>query len=765
MYPVLVSEAEDPIQSALSARGAGPVLERVPTARRVALPSLDGRPASAPLTLARTPGQVWLVAAREPPDLDGLAHAVAVGVGGVGAARLDGRLGRATAVVGPVRAPIDSSTHREAEALLTAFRTDAGGPEHPFDPALTHTPSAPHWLLLRPCDTRIELPGVVRDLQVGLQIGLATEGIFVVPEGSSAGLRLPHPLTKSEHWGRPRLEAPGVVLEGGLLEHALFELLARASRHPEAPSELFAALLDGPGPVEAAARALLEHVPIAGDAPVLAAHGEGASAAAALSEHLSVFGSFEVWAEAVRLAAPVDITRPSPSPLEAPPGAPWPPRTPAEIWSLATWRAHGYDGASFEALTREPELQRARALRAALAREQDPIAAAELELRRADALEAEEPATAAAALLRAAQDFERAGQAERGLEAARRASRLHPIGEDTLRRAATCPAAAPEEASWWHHLAHVLDRAPPAGAPRSPCPQLSRAELMDLDPGVGGWLSDLKVRLATPPLPARDQLIRGLERLEAGDPVHERVAALSEAMGLEPVPTYLFRGDEPIGISAWPTSPPVLLVGAAHCRTGDRRALEGAALDFALAVELAHIAAGHPVLAFDDSLVGTSRSVYQAFGRYAGTAETAVDLVSLIPGIDQLAKIQRLIVLSRRVFKAKTNLDKAGKLANPLVRKVAPPLPAQRGLTRDGLVGSAARLRQHADRVGLRLVGDVDAATRAVLATGSAAPRRLDTFDRSGLSALLTESPSRLGMDEVVRLGLLFEDAAGWEMP
>jgi len=90
-------------------------------------------------------------------------------------------------------------------------------------------------------------------------------------------------------------------------------------------------------------------------------------------------------------------------------------------------------------------------------------------------------------------------------------------------------------------------------------------------------------------------------------------------------------------------------------------------LKFLLGVELAHLRCNHPLLNVDESLLGTGKSAYQVFGGFAGTAETVVDLLTLIPGLDQVRKLQTVLKLSRGVFKARSAVDKGVALASPVL--------------------------------------------------------------------------------------------------
>ena len=378
------------------------------------------------------------------------------------------------------------------------------------------------------------------------------------------------------------------------------------------------------------------------------------------------------------------------------------------------------------------------------------------------------PLQPGAVRLEAAQAFLTAGLQSAALDATRTAVTEDFLQADVLRGAAKLKSLSitDQERAWWLHIANVLSPSERSYPGTEPAPALSPKSLASLYPAEDDWMSSWRTRMNTPQLPHRDQLIRGLERVEPSvwPDLSQLIAELSKALGIEPVPAYLYRGDEAVGISGWPTRPPVLLIGVEHLTEGPRL-LEPLALRFALAVELAHIAAGHPILAFDDSILGTSQSVYRAFGRFAGTAETAVELVSLIPGIDQLARLQKLIKLSRRVFFVRRTVDKAERVAQPILQRVVPRRRTIniRGLARDGLQGTALAFRMQADRAALRLTGDVQAAVQAILATGPSPSVRLEALKTHGLASFVAPTSNDklpLTVDESIRLASLLEDAA-----
>lgn len=318
--------------------------------------------------------------------------------------------------------------------------------------------------------------------------------------------------------------------------------------------------------------------------------------------------------------------------------------------------------------------------------------------------------------------------------------------------------AEPAKLQWWRHLARVVAGPLPArgdASPRPASPTITTEDLDALHPSGMGWLDALKQALAWSPTALdREDLVRGLQPL-AEEHAHllDDIGELSSALGIRAPEAFIYRGAGSVGVAAQPTQPPVLLIGAEHLREG-RRSLSREQLRFLWAVELTHLAARHPILDNDPTLLGTSRSVYAAFGAYSGAAETVVDLVSLVPGIDQLSKLQRVLIISRRLFAARNVLDKAGSLAAPLLHLVGSPSQEPRTLAREGLEGAALQLRIHADRAALLLTGDLDAAVSSVLLASSEPELAADYTDH-GLAHLLSRAEAGIPADLLVRLGSL----------
>ena len=339
---------------------------------------------------------------------------------------------------------------------------------------------------------------------------------------------------------------------------------------------------------------------------------------------------------------------------------------------------------------------------------QAPDEAARLIEAVADARQNELAAGLEALWIEAADLHLRAGASDQALGALSRAVQAGFLSPDIYRTAAG-KAGSADVAGWWQHVAWVLSGQTPSGRPRPRAEGLSKARLDGLHPGGEGWLEDIKRWIQAPNAPERDHLIRGLERIESSTypDIFRAVGDVCQRLETQPPVMYVYRGDDGFGLSGWPVQPPLLLVGHQHLAEGPRH-LSGDALTFAVAVELVHLACGHPILSFDSSLVGTSRSAYQAFGRFAGTAETVVDVITLLPIAGQT---KALLDLTKKLLTRWNRVNKATGLASPVMRwlGMSPATGTEEatGVGPDRLEGAALQLRMQADRAALLLCGSL----------------------------------------------------------
>ncbi|MFK7930391.1 MAG: hypothetical protein AB8H79_19540 [Myxococcota bacterium] len=354
-------------------------------------------------------------------------------------------------------------------------------------------------------------------------------------------------------------------------------------------------------------------------------------------------------------------------------------------------------------------------------------------------------------------------------DAARSALREALAGDfldlEAWQAALDCDVGLPDSlVGWWKHVYAILaggDAAP--GAPLGGLSSMDDATLDVLHPGGAGWLEGLRHQLDGAQPPSYEALTRGLDRLREAEfnSTAEVLETLADRLTLPVTPTgHVFRGTGAWGVSAWPSTPPVVLVGADHLRDGERH-LPANILTFAVAAELVHLRCNHPVLTFDASWLGTSRSVYDQVNGWAGTAETIFDIVTLVPGLDQAKKIQTVVKLASTAFRTRGALDKAVRLSDPVTQWLGlGGNPETKGLSREGLSGAALQFRVQAERAALLMTGDLAAAVHATLALSTRSAHLLQTVQKNGLLSVLADPNSGLSGDELFRLTSLVEFAA-----
>lgn len=454
------------------------------------------------------------------------------------------------------------------------------------------------------------------------------------------------------------------------------------------------------------------------------------------------------------------------------------PLPPEALLALArTAEAAGYAGIAVRALSRAVETApRVEATRLELARvlehvAQRPVEAAEVLTTLADALDdarLDAPTTPRWRLwTEAARLYARAGHPEEAREALREALAgdfLDVAAWDAVLEVGRVHIPKTTRDFWLHVRRLLAGERVPDGAPAPPVSTLDDATLDALHPGGAGWLDGLRRQLDAATPPPFDTLTRGLDRLAEArfDQAVDVLDRWSRALDLERPPAgHVFRGRGAWGIAAWPSEPPVLLVGAEHLREDDPRHLAEDELGFAMAAELVHLRCDHPVLSFDQDWLGTSRSVYGQVSGWAGTAETVFDLVTLLPGLDQVKKIQTVVKIAKGVFLARGTVDKALGLADPVSRWLGVTKDAGiTGLSREGLSGTALQFRLQAERAALLLTGDLRAATRALLKTSTTSAGAVERLEAEGLAALLLDPEPAFTGEELVRLTALVEFAA-----
>ncbi len=319
--------------------------------------------------------------------------------------------------------------------------------------------------------------------------------------------------------------------------------------------------------------------------------------------------------------------------------------------------------------------------------------------------------------------------------------RLEPLSEPRLRALANANGSDPRARRAVARAARVLAALSPGGLSQ-PCPPLptdTRApfDRSTLDQrlrhplarGSGRFATRLSELVAAVPEPDLGFLRDFCEELSETRHA-DATRALTRAaylLGLPSVNAYVSHGARSVGLRAFGSNEPFVLIGKRHLTAGDEYGLAGGELDFALGAELAHISFGHQRVTAGEVWAG-------AAGK---TKDALVALGFVLPVVADLGgpRVQRILGrLGTEAFERATR----GALR-------LPELFAARAATRGEPLGQrneelivAHRLVQlSADRAGLAIARDLCSALRAMLLTRSDYRELVSLATTSGLTHAL----------------------------
>jgi hypothetical protein len=223
------------------------------------------------------------------------------------------------------------------------------------------------------------------------------------------------------------------------------------------------------------------------------------------------------------------------------------------------------------------------------------------------------------------------------------------------------------------------------------------------------------------------------------------LARATRLLSLPRVSAYVSHGARSVGLRAFGSSEPFVLIGERHLTPDDSYFLRGTELDFALGAELAHLAFGHQRVTSGEVWAGAAGKTKDALAALGLVLPVVVDLGG--------PRVQRILGrLGSEAFERATR----GALR-------LPELFAERGAS-----GSAEPLSQRneelilahrlvqlsADRAGLAIAQDLGGALRAMLLTRTDYRDLVDAAAKSGLSQALKarESHSLAVQDLMLRV-------------
>lgn len=268
-----------------------------------------------------------------------------------------------------------------------------------------------------------------------------------------------------------------------------------------------------------------------------------------------------------------------------------------------------------------------------------------------------------------------------------------------------------------------------------------------------GTVEKLQGRVAKVTIPDHGALRSYAERVtERNNP---RVAGLladaALALGVSGVEVYISHGRKDLGIRAYASSPPFVVIGGQHLDEESESSLSDSELLFALGTEVAHLRFKHTRLTSSDvwdGVFSTSKQALELVGAFSGPLGFLGKAVS---GLQRLVVIQKILggatQVTRGAGKAVQLVGFARRFQSlgkklgysPKVAK-----DTEIGTRESGLLATCRLMQLTADRAGLVLSGNPRAAIEAIFRTSGEYRAELPLVRRHGL----TKTLSRRGEDD-----------------
>lgn len=305
------------------------------------------------------------------------------------------------------------------------------------------------------------------------------------------------------------------------------------------------------------------------------------------------------------------------------------------------------------------------------------------------------------------------------LRSATELARLHPLVGERVRELAAVASGELQRRALLvvkllepGGLAKSVDSAVETGPVRALPERLMNEELRHPSAREGSpVLGKVQSLLANVPFPNLGMLRDYCEKL--GDGRYPLAAqALRQAViafGVPGVQAYISQGVKGVGLRGYESEPPFVLIGGQHLEGGEYQ-MTAAELRFALGAEITHLRFGHTRVTSSEVWAGTWDKGRQGL-------DVALTLLPFLRGWELADKAMRAtrkmkIPLVTRVF------DTADAVKNRVIGPTLgahPETPDELSLLNEQLVTTHRAMQLTADRAGLILSGDPQAAVRAVL--------------------------------------------------
>ena len=323
------------------------------------------------------------------------------------------------------------------------------------------------------------------------------------------------------------------------------------------------------------------------------------------------------------------------------------------------------------------------------------------------------------------------------VEALSELARLHPLVVGRLEALLT--VAGPELAP---RVRDVVAALQPGGllgrvvpgplplAPRSPLTEsLIEGSLRHpLSREEGPPLDRLRTLLAAVPTPEYGVLRDYCERLSPRTAA-DALAVFEDAsrvLGVTDTEAYVSRGTKGVGVRAYDGQPPFLLIGGEHLDDASEFHMTRSELAFAVGAELAHLRLGHTRVTSSDAWNGAVAKARQGIDVALGVLPLRGVVVA-----DRVAQAgSTLLAPVLREFVRMTNRGKRGRAA---------PKPQANVLSiiNEELLVTHRVMQLTADRAGLVICGELNAALRAMLLVRRDFRDELPRVERRGMAPVL----------------------------
>ncbi|MCP4346929.1 MAG: hypothetical protein GY795_15550 [Desulfobacterales bacterium] len=226
-------------------------------------------------------------------------------------------------------------------------------------------------------------------------------------------------------------------------------------------------------------------------------------------------------------------------------------------------------------------------------------------------------------------------------------------------------------------------------------------------------------------------------------------------LGMEIVEAFISSGEQNMGITAYPGSPPFILIGSIHLENGTGFAMSDSELRYIIGVELAHLRFKHERI--------TSREIWE------GAFDKTMSVIEFIPVagtyLSKLGKYGKLVGHASEIAKKIINVqqyitqakDVATSAQNFYYKHTDTEKPPD--ANKQNLLSAFREMQLTADRAALVICGDLKAAVRAVFKSCPKLNPELQVAETEGLVSFLgrtDEEGELMFQDLAIRLAALF---------